>query len=160
MLPLKSLPKALKHAAPGVATHGRSVSNASSVNNGAVVPHTINGLLAANPGVNGLANDEGSSSRPSSSTADAGGDGGEGRASRLAALEAEEKAAREELIVLEEQGFMVREMLADAQRRRKFEEVESLGRNVEDLNGEVERLQGVVARVKKKVEEVYMDSSR
>jgi len=58
----------------------------------------------------------------------------------MSSLEAEEKDLRERLIVLEEQKFMVGEMMADAQRRRKFEEVEALARNVEDLEIEIGQL--------------------
>ena len=36
------------------------------------------------------------------------------------------------------------EMFADAQRRRKFEEVEGLGRNLEDLGKEVDQVQGML----------------
>ena len=50
---------------------------------------------------------------------------------------------------------MVSEMLADAQRRRKMEEVESLGRNVEDLNRECDHLQGVLEGVRREVERVW-----
>lgn len=137
MLPLKSLPKILKHASP----HGRSISSS-----------TIDGHLA--PEANGhargpmstiqrsaLQNIE-SSSQPSS-------------ASRLSSLETEEKTVREQLIVLEEQKFMVGEMLADSQRRRKFEEVESLSRNVEDLTKECDHLQGVLAGLRTQVEDVW-----
>ena len=50
---------------------------------------------------------------------------------------------------------MVGEMLADAQRRRKFEEVESLGRNLDDISKECDRLQGVLSGLKAEVEDVW-----
>lgn len=65
--------------------------------------------------------------------------------SAVSALEAEEKALRERLIVLEEQKFFVSEMIADANRRRKFDEVSSLAVNVEDLSREIDRVNGMLA---------------
>lgn len=56
-------------------------------------------------------------------------------------MEAEEKALRERLIVLEEQKFMVQEMIADANKRRKFDEVAALAGNVEDLSSEIDSVQ-------------------
>lgn len=53
-------------------------------------------------------------------------------------MEAEEKGLRERLIVLEEQKFMVSEMLAAANKRRKFDEVAALQGNVEDLSREID----------------------
>ena len=143
MLPLKSLPKILKHAAPPInAPHSRNTSSSSVA--------TLNGYLSPSPSP--APNDRSShlaaaenidtSSQPS-------------RSSRLSLLEDEEKTAREQLIVLEEQRFMVGEMVADAQRRRKFEEVESLGKNVEDLDQERSRLRGVLEGLKAEVEEVW-----
>ena len=142
MLPLKSLPKILKHAQPpSSGTHSRNVSSSSLV--------TVNGHLSPEPhgrrdrpSVAAIAETHDTSSQPSQS-------------SQLSALEDEEKEAREQLVVLEEQRFMVGEMLADAQRRRKFEEVESLGRNVVDLEGECAKLREKLEGVKKGFEEAY-----
>jgi hypothetical protein len=67
--------------------------------------------------------------------------------SAVSALEAEEKSLRERLIVLEEQKFFVSEMIADANRRRKFDEVSSLAMNVEDLTREIDRVNGMLARL-------------
>lgn len=159
MLPLKALPKILKHATPAAAAaalsnqyltkgaggHSRSVSNSSVATvNGHLAPESANGanrLVAIRTVTPGPEMDE--SSRASST-------------SRLSSLETEEKAAREQLIVLEEQRFLVGEMLADAQRRRKMEEVESLGRNVEDLNRECDRLAGVVEGLGREIGGVWM----
>jgi rabenosyn-5 len=118
MLPLKSLPKLLKHA----------------------TPTTVDGHLA--PPADGhrskspLAAIKSDSNAPSVSSDSA-----------ISSLEVEEKELRERLIVLEEQKFMVGEMLADAQRRRKFEEVEALGRNVEDLSKEIDGLQKMLGHL-------------
>ena len=148
MLPLKSLPKILKHAVPpSSGLHSRNTSSSSIT--------TVNGHLAASP-----APHHRSSPLATIKNVDSPIDGVEvssqpSQSSRLSALEDEEKSAREELIVLEEQRFMVGEMLADAQRRRKFEEVESLGKNVEDLDKECKRLRGVLDGIKSDVADAW-----
>lgn len=140
MLPLKSLPKVLKHASP----HGRSTST-SSIN-------TLNGHLSPAPTPGGRKPLAAIQNRPSPNGDNSSQHSSE---SRLSLLETEEKAAREQLIVLEEQKFMVGEMLADVQRRRKFEEAESLSRNVEDLTRECDRLQSILSGLKHEVEGVW-----
>ena len=117
MLPLRSLPKVLKHASPNGRPGPQPMSNRSS------------GSLAAIK-----FNDMEASSQVSSSSA-------------VSALEAEEKELRERLIVLEEQQFFVNEMIADANRRRKFDEVSSLAQNVQDLSGEIDRVNGALAQL-------------
>ena len=112
MLPLKSLPKILKHASP----HGAS-SNSSNSHRGALAQIKYNDIDSA--------------SQISSSSA-------------ISAMEAEEKELRERLIVLEEQRFMVGEMITDATRRRKWDEVEALKGNVGDLGREIDALNGVI----------------
>ena len=114
MLPLKALPKIMKHAA---------VANAG-----------LPGYLSPNSRPHGALaaikfNDADTTSQASSSSA-------------ISALEAEEKVLREKLIVLEEQSFLVREQIADANKRRQFDEVSSLARNVEDLDVEINQVQG------------------
>ncbi|KAK3067722.1 carboxypeptidase Y-deficient [Teratosphaeriaceae sp. CCFEE 6253] len=126
MLPLKSIPKMLKHATPG----GRP--NA---------PHTNGkpqGALASIK-YDELAN--GNGSRPSSSRASS------TSSAQVTALEAEEKELRERLIVLEEQKFFVSEMIADANKRRKFDEVAALAQNVEDLSRELDQIQGQLGQM-------------
>jgi rabenosyn-5 len=133
MLPLKSLPKLLKHATP---TDGHSAT-------------TVDGHLA--PPADGhrskspLAAIKSDSNAPSVSSDSA-----------ISSLEVEEKELRERLIVLEEQKFMVGEMLADAQRRRKFEEVEALGRNVEDLSKEIDGVQKMLGNLDFAVEKAFL----
>ncbi|KAK3640628.1 carboxypeptidase Y-deficient [Elasticomyces elasticus] len=123
MLPLKSLPKIMRHAAPRA------------------TPTTANGSKPATAlaaiKYNGIAN---GSSRPSSSRASSA-----SSTAQITALEAEEKELRERLMVLEEQKFFVEEMIGDANRRRKFDEVAALARNVEDLTREVDQIQGQLA---------------
>ena len=123
MLPLKSLPKIMKHATP----------------NGKPSPRAANGkpqsALAA------IRYNEVSNSRPSSSRASS------TSSAAVTALEAEEKELRERLIVLEEQKFLVSEMIADANKRRRFDEVSALSGNVEDLSREIDQIQGQLAQM-------------
>jgi rabenosyn-5 len=115
MLPLKSLPKIMKHATP----------------NGKPAPRAANGkpqsALAAIK-YNEVAN---SGSRPSSSRASS------TSSAAVTALEA----------VLEEQKFFVSEMIADANKRRQFDEVSALSGNVEDLSREIDQIQGQLAQM-------------
>ena len=119
MLPLKALPKVLKHAS----AHGHNPQNRSQLNG------KPTGALAAIK-----FNEIDNASQVSSSSA-------------VSALEAEEKTLRETLIVLEEQLFMVKEQMAEANKRRKFDESSSLAKNVEDLSGEIDRLQGQLGQL-------------
>ncbi|KAL4783188.1 hypothetical protein BJX76DRAFT_330588 [Aspergillus varians] len=131
MLPLKTLPKILKHAtlngnqlastgSPGSPSstptegHRRQGSALSSIKSGHV-PASISNISIASE-----------------------------TSSAVSALEAEEKSLRERLIVLEEQKFFVSEMIADANRRRKFDEVSSLAMNTEDLTREIDRVNGML----------------
>lgn len=119
MLPLKALPKVLKHASP----HGLS-------SNGHLSPNSRpGGALSAIK-----YNDLETASQISSSSA-------------ISALEAEEKALRDRMIVLEEQKFFVSEMIADANKRRKFDEVSSLSQNVQDLTQEIDQIQGQISQL-------------
>ena len=72
---------------------------------------------------------------------------GASNSSAVSAIEAEEKTLRETLIVLEEQLFLVKEQVADANKRRKFDEVSSLSQAVEDLTQEVDRIQGQLGQL-------------
>lgn len=114
MLPLKALPKIMKHATPS----DRLIPNGRP--GGALASIKFNDVDAA--------------SQASSSSA-------------ISALEVEEKALRERLIVLEEQSFLMKEQIADASKRRKFDEVSSLSQNVEDLAREIDRVQGQLGQL-------------
>ncbi|KAI5839351.1 hypothetical protein DFP73DRAFT_502140 [Morchella snyderi] len=59
--------------------------------------------------------------------------------------DAREKEMKEELMVLEEQRFLVGEMLADAKARGVFDEVAALASSLEELDREVERVGGLIA---------------
>lgn len=119
MLPLKTLPKILKHATP----HG----NRSSVQLSNGRPTSALASIKYN-------NDLENSSQLSSE-----------QSSQISALEAEEKQLRERLIVLEEQKFFVQEMVADANKRRKFDEVAALAGNVEEISKEIDGVQNMLA---------------
>lgn len=128
MLPLKSLPKVLKHATP----NGR-LPNESPVRSGTSSP-----APGARSRVSALASIGYAGNGANTSTNSVASD----NSSAISALEAEEKALRERLIVLEEQKFFVSEMIADANKRRKFDEVSSLAMNVEDLTKEIDHVSG------------------
>ncbi|KAK8172685.1 FYVE zinc finger-domain-containing protein [Phyllosticta citrichinensis] len=117
MLPLKSLPKILKHASPN-----GSQARPNGRPNGALAAIKYNDLV------------ENGSVAGSSSSA-------------VSAMEAEEKDLRNRLIVLEEQKFFVSEMIADANRRRKFDEVSALAQNVEDLSKEIDQINGQLSQL-------------
>lgn len=132
MLPLKSLPKIMRHATP---SGNRSNSSSSTTPN----TRPTNGALAAikydsHPNNGGTGEGRPGSSRASSTSSVA-----------ITALEAEEKELRERLIVLEEQKFFVQEMIAGANKQRRFDEVAALAQNVDDLTKEVDAIQGQLA---------------
>lgn len=109
MLPLRSLPKILKHAAPQGRSHSGGALAAIKLNNqsaGSVVS-----------------------------------------SSEVSAMESEEKELRERLIILEEQKFMVSEMLANATKHRRFDEVTSLAQNLDDLNQEIGQINGQLSQL-------------
>ena len=118
MLPLKSLPKIMRHAAPTTSLPHRGTPNGKP---------TGSPLAAIKPDRPSLAADDRASSTSSMA---------------ITALESEEKELRERLIILEEQKFMVQEMIADANKRRRFDEVGALTQNVEDLDKEIDQIQG------------------
>lgn len=145
MLPLKTLPKILKHATPHGSSkqqpNGTAAQMASSpLANGQKPPP---GALASIH-FNHMRQDSSSALSVSSVTS-----------SRISELEAEEKQLREKLIVLEEQKFMVQEMIADANKRRKFDEVAALAGNVEDLAREIDEVQKMVEGVSREFQGVY-----
>jgi rabenosyn-5 len=114
MLPLKTLPKILKHASP----HGASA-----------LPSNGRSALSSIK-----YNDIDSASQMSSSSA-------------VSAMEAEEKELKERLIVLEEQKFLVSEMITAANKRRKFDEVAALSGNRMDLDREIDAVNGMLAQL-------------
>ncbi|KAI1801795.1 hypothetical protein F4811DRAFT_437659 [Daldinia bambusicola] len=127
MLPLKNLPRMLKHN-----------SSSSSSGKGRLIP---NGHVAS-PLRNGIDRLETASQTSEASTA-------------VSALETEEKELRERLIVLEEQKYMVQTMISGAHGARRFEEVSALTRNVEELETEIESVKSKVAAVEERWQDVY-----
>ncbi|ESZ91518.1 hypothetical protein SBOR_8089 [Sclerotinia borealis F-4128] len=116
MLPLKSLPKVLKHATP---------SSHSS-------------LLPQN-GRSALSNIKyDTTTETSSQISDI---------SQISQMEQEEQELKEKLIVLEEQKFFVQEMVQDAGKRRKFDEVEALRANLGDMQREIDRVNGMIEQL-------------
>lgn len=138
MLPLKHLPKVLKHAHPPTANGHLSPSPANR--HGLSLPSRPGALHSPSPSYD-------------SANADI-----RSQSSALSELEFEEKELRERLIVLEEQKFLVEEMVRDAQRRRRLEEVESLGRNLEEISKEVDAVRGQLEQVSRGFGEVYAGS--
>ena len=67
--------------------------------------------------------------------------------SAMSALETEEKVLRERLIVLEEQSFLIKEQLADAKKRRHFDEAAALKQAVDDLGSEIDQVQGQLGQL-------------
>ena len=126
MLPLKSLPKILRHASP----HGLPRPKHSPRPSGTFSPSPLaNGSVATLQRENGVD----AASQASSSA--------------ISALEAEERALRERLVVFEEQHFFVGEMVAAANKRRKFDEVAALAANRQDLATEIDQLRGQIERL-------------
>lgn len=142
MLPLKTLPKVLKHATP----HGKASNGHRLPSDGSGIIPTASRSTSALASIRQGNNDTKSSV---SLTSD--------NSSRISALESEEKSLRDRLIVLEEQKFFVSEMIADANRRRKFDEVSSLAMNVEDLSKEIDRVNGMLGQLD--FESVYAGGS-
>ncbi|WPG98097.1 Vacuolar segregation protein PEP7 [Acrodontium crateriforme] len=127
MLPLKSLPKILKHATP----RGMHVLDGQKPQGGALAAIKYNDL-----------NGRGHGSRPSISSV-----ASSTSSAAITALEAEERDLRSRMIVLEEQKFFVSEMIADANKRRKFDEVAALAQNVEDLSREIDQIQSRISQM-------------
>jgi rabenosyn-5 len=143
MLPLKALPKVLKHATP----HGSSSSQHGQGGRPGLEGSKSSLTLLNGPG--GTHIRQNSSSAVSISSVNS---------ARISELETEEKHLRERLIVLEEQKFLVSEMVADANRRRKFDEVAALQGNVEDLGREVDEVTRLLEGVRGEFAGAYLGS--
>lgn len=151
MLPLKSLPKILKHAASKRLIPSGRVPNEGDIQ---TASHTNGSVTAAavasgHPPASDVASNATNGSNVSISS---------DNSSVVSALEAEEKSLRERLVVLEEQKFFVSEMIVDANRRRKFDEVSSLALNVEDLSNEIDRIKDTLSQLD--FEGVYTSNAR
>lgn len=132
LIPLKNVPKILR--ANTASSHRRLLPN-------------VNGTSHLSP----LRNGESATFDPETSSLGAASEA----STAVSALETEEKEARERLVVLEEQRFLVQEMLGNARGARRFEEVSSLSRNLEELDEEIEASKKLVSGVEEKWEGLY-----
>lgn len=147
MLPLKSVPHML-----------RSSSSSSSSSKPSSAGHQHRRMLS------GLNHGSGSLAGHLSPLRNGETLAGDGDASSLAgsevstatsALETEEKELRERLVVLEEQRFLVQDMVNNARGARRFEEVGALSGNLEELDHEITTLKKQVSSVEDKWEGLY-----
>lgn len=130
MLPLKSLPKVLKHATPARPSMESTISSPGQEISRSSHPRALT-IIKDSSGQTGTSS--------TSILSD--------NSSAISAMEAEEKELQDQLIVLEEQRFFVSEMITDAKRRRKFDEAASLSQNSADLTKEIDRINGIVNRL-------------
>ncbi|CAI4213109.1 unnamed protein product [Parascedosporium putredinis] len=77
----------------------------------------------------------------------------------VSALETEEKGLRERLVVLDEQRFMVKQMVDAARDARRFEEVTALSRNLDELDEEIDRVKSMVGVVEERWQGLYASGS-
>ncbi|ROV93182.1 hypothetical protein VMCG_08700 [Cytospora schulzeri] len=142
MLPMKSVPKMLNSTSAKSTSHRRHLAvNDRHGSFGALSP-LRNGESAVEPG---------------SETASLA--GASEASTAVSALETEEKELRERLVVLEEQRFLVKEMVNHAKTSRRFEEVTALNKNVEELDREITSLRLMVDGVEQRWEGVYGDGA-
>lgn len=139
MLPLKSVPRMLRSGSfppPSSPSHRRLLS----------------GLNGSSSHLSPLRNGESAAS----SDPDTASLGGASEASTaVSALETEEKELRERLVVLEEQRFLVSDMINNARGSRRFEEVAALTRNREELDREIDALKKQVSGVEERWQKLY-----
>lgn len=140
MLPLKSLPALLRSSSTPSSTSSRFLSHQGHPSG---LRHSQ--LAAA------------TDSETTSQTGTAPSVTDDGASTVVSQLETEEKDVREQLAVLQEQQFMVDEMLRAATAARRFEEVSALSRNKEELEGEIEGLKRKVRDLEERWEGVYTD---
>ncbi|KAL2193969.1 FYVE zinc finger-domain-containing protein [Corynascus similis CBS 632.67] len=133
LIPLKSVPAMLKSQS---SNHRRLLSSGNGSS------HSISSPLR-----------NGESARFDPETSSLG--GASEVSTAVSALETEEKEAREKLVVLEEQRFMVQEMLNHARGARRFEEAGALTKNLEELDKEIEASKRLVAGVEERWEGLY-----
>ncbi|KAI1431493.1 FYVE zinc finger protein [Xylaria sp. CBS 124048] len=129
MLPLKNLPRTLKHG-----------SSRSSAAKNRLAPNGHNGHGASPLRTGDVLETASQTSEGSTVTS---------------ALETEEKETRERLIVLEEQRYIVQKMINASRGARRFEEVGALTRNIEELDKEIEVAKAKVTQVEKRWQGLY-----
>ncbi|KAI1824047.1 FYVE zinc finger protein [Xylaria intraflava] len=126
MLPLKNLPRMLKHNH----NSANSARNRLTPNGHAASPLRHGDIL------------ETSSQTSEGSTV-------------TSALETEEKETRERLVVLEEQKYMVQKMIHASRGARRVEEMGALTRNLEELDREIETAKARVSQVEERWQGLY-----
>lgn len=144
MLPMKSLPSMLKRNVSNqgnASSHRRLLGATERQGSSGSVPGALSPLR------------KGESAEPGSETASLG-EASE-TSTAVSALETEEKELRERLVVLEEQRFLVQEMVNNARASRRFEEVGALNKNVEELDREINALSNAVDGVEHRWEGLY-----
>ncbi|PHH60020.1 hypothetical protein CDD81_2188 [Ophiocordyceps australis] len=129
MLPLKSLPQMLR-ARSTASPMGRYISTPT---------HSASNLRHTE-----LANSDVDSQAPSDEASTV-----------VSQLESEEKELKERLAVLQEQKFLVQDMMRMATGARRFEEASALSRNIKELEGEIDELSSRVDQVEQRWEGVY-----
>ncbi|KAK9778293.1 putative FYVE-type domain-containing protein [Seiridium cardinale] len=127
MLPLKNLPKILRHSSSASSSSRRLLLNGHA-------PSPLRG--------NSDSYLDTASQTSETSTI-------------VSALETEEKDLREKLIVLEEQKYMVQSMIANSQGAKRFEEVSALTRNVDELEKEIQSIKVKVGDVEERWQGLY-----
>ncbi|PSR82384.1 FYVE zinc finger protein [Coniella lustricola] len=144
MLPMKSVPKMLQGSSSS--SHRRHLLSPND-------RHSSSGSMGAalSPLRNGELADPGSETASLAGASEA--------STAVSALETEEKELRERLVVLEEQRFLVKEMVNGARGSRRFEEVSALNKNVEELDREIATLKTAVDGVEQRWEGVYTNAA-
>lgn len=130
MLPLKSLPQILRN---------KSAASTPSRSNHFLSVHSSSGLRHSE-----LAAESDTASQAASETSTV-----------VSQLETEEKDLRERLAVLEEQRFMVSDMVRASKNARRFEEVAALTRNSDELDGEIDSLKSRITDLERRWDGVY-----
>ncbi|RYO76150.1 hypothetical protein DL766_003877 [Monosporascus sp. MC13-8B] len=133
MLPLKNLPRTLRHNSSG---------GGSSKGGRLLLPNRHHAASAASP-----LRDAETASQVTDAASEA--------STAVSLLETEEKELRERLVVLEEQRYLVQGMVANAHGARRFEEVSALTRNVEELDREIEDVTARVGEVEERWRGLY-----
>jgi hypothetical protein len=139
MLPLKSVPQMLR-------------TSSSSSSTTSTHRRLLSGLNGSSSHLSPLRNGA-SAAPPDPETASIG--GASEASTAVSALETEEKELRERLVVLEEQRFLVNDMINNARGAKRFEEISALTRNREELDREIEGLKRLVDGVEQRWEGLY-----
>jgi uncharacterized protein YukE len=139
MLPLKSVPQMLR-------TSSSSSSTASTHR------RLLSGLNGSSSHLSPLRNGA-SAASPDPETASIG--AASEASTAVSALETEEKELRERLVVLEEQRFLVNDMINNARGAKRFEEMSALTSNREELDREIDGLKKQVDGVEQRWEGLY-----